>query len=458
METKIQENNIENIVIIGSGPAGYTAAIYAARANLQPLLVTGFNSGGIPGGQLMTTTFVENYPGFPDGVLGPELMDLMKAQAERWGTNLYESDVISINTNKHPFEIKTLEGVIKSNSIIIATGASANRLGVINEDKFWSKGISACAICDGATPQFRDEELAVIGGGDSACEEAAYLTKYGSRVHLLVRSEKLRASAAMVDRVKANSKIEIHWNTKVEKANGTDWLENIEAINSKKGPVEIKVKGLFYAIGHTPNTNFLDNKIELDKKGYIACKSGRPETSIEGIFAAGDVVDSEWRQGVTAAGTGCMAALAAERWLAEKNLSKTIIRETTEPEKTSSSSRFNEEETNEDTFDLNSEWQKGSYALRKLYHESDKPILVIFSSPSCGPCHVLKPQLKRVINEFNGAVQGIEIDIDKDQGIAKQAGINGTPTVQLFKNKLLKKQWQGVKQRSEFKEAIQNII
>ncbi len=458
METKIQENNIENIVIIGSGPAGYTAAIYAARANLQPLLVTGFNSGGIPGGQLMTTTFVENYPGFPDGILGPELMDLMKAQAERWGTNLYESDVISINTNKHPFEIKTLEGVIKSNSIIIATGASANRLGVINEDKFWSKGISACAICDGATPQFRDEELAVIGGGDSACEEAAYLTKYGSRVHLLVRSEKLRASAAMVDRVKANSKIEIHWNTKVEKANGTDWLENIEAINSKKGPVEIKVKGLFYAIGHTPNTKFLDNKIELDKKGYIACKSGRPETSIEGIFAAGDVVDSEWRQGVTAAGTGCMAALAAERWLAEKNLSKTIIRETAEPEKTSSCSSFNEKEANEDTFDLNSEWQKGSYALRKLYHESKKPILVIFSSPSCGPCHVLKPQLKRVINEFNGAVQGIEIDIDIDQEIAKQAGINGTPTIQLFKDKLLKKQWQGVKQRSEFKEAIKKII
>ena len=458
MENKEKEANIENIVIIGSGPAGYTAAIYAARANLQPLLVTGFDSGGIPGGQLMTTTFVENFPGFPDGVLGPELMDLMKAQAERWGTNLYESDVISINNTKYPFEIQTLEGVIKSNSIIIATGASANRLGVVNEDKFWSKGISACAICDGATPQFRDEELAVIGGGDSACEEAAYLTKYGSKVHLLVRSEKLRASAAMIDRIKANAKIEIHWNTKVKKANGTDWLETIETINSQKGNDEIKVKGLFYAIGHTPNTKFLDNKIVLDKKGYIACESGRPETSIEGIFAAGDVVDSEWRQGVTAAGTGCMAALAAERWLAEKNLSKIIIREKTEPEKTPTSSSFHDEETNEVTFDMNSEWQKGSYALRKLYHESKKPILVIFSSPSCGPCHVLKPQLKRVIKEFDGAVQGIEIDIDKDQEIAKQAGINGTPTVQLFKEKLLKKQWQGVKQRSEFKQAIQNII
>ena len=262
----------------------------------------------------------------------------------------------------------------------------------------------------------------------------------------------------MIDRVKANTKIEIHWNTKVEKANGNDWLENIETTNEQKGDGKIKVKGLFYAIGHTPNTKFLDNKIKLDKKGYIACNSGRPETSIEGIFAAGDVVDSEWRQGVTAAGSGCMAALAAERWLAEKTLSKIIIRETIEPEKTKPSSNFNEEEVNENTFDLNSGWQKGSYALRKLYHESNKPILVIFSSPSCGPCHVLKPQLKRVIDEFNGAVQGIEIDIDKDQEIAKQAGINGTPTIQLFKNKLLKKQWQGVKQRSEFKKAIQNII
>jgi len=458
MENKEKISNVENVVIIGSGPAGYTAAIYAARANLQPLLVTGFNSGGIPGGQLMTTTFVENYPGFPDGVLGPELMDLMKAQAERWGTNLYESDVVSINTDSHPFELKTLEGTIKSNSIIIATGASANRLGVINEDKFWSKGISACAICDGATPQFRGEELAVIGGGDSACEEAAYLTKYGSKVHLIVRSDKLRASAAMVDRVQANPKIEIHWNTKVDKADGTEWLERIQTIHSQEGKGEINIKGLFYAIGHTPNTKFLGNKIDLDNKGYISCKSGRPETSIEGIFAAGDVVDSEWRQGVTAAGTGCMAALATERWLAEKNLAKTIVRETPEPEKKLNSSDFNEEEVNEDTFDSNSEWQKGSYALRKLYHESKKPILVIFSSPSCGPCHVLKPQLKIVIKELDGAVLGVEIDIDKDPDIAKQAGINGTPTVQLFKEKLLKKQWQGVKQRSEFKEAIKNII
>ena len=222
---------------------------------------------------------------------------------------------------------------------------------------------------------------------------------------------------------------------------------------------EINIKGLFYAIGHTPNTNFLNNQIDIDEKGYIKCIPGRPETSVEGIFAAGDVADSEWRQGVTAAGSGCMAALAAERWLTEKELSRTIKRDLLEPERSESLlDSKDENDTNEETFDINSEWQKGGYALRKLYHESSKPLLVIFSSPSCGPCHVLKPQLKRVINELKGEVQGIEIDIDKDQEIAKQAGINGTPTVQLFKDKLLKREWKGVKQRSEFKDAIKTLI
>ena len=457
MDKSEVNSTVENLVIIGSGPAGYTAAIYASRANLQPLLVTGFSSGGIPGGQLMTTTFVENYPGFPNGVMGPELMDLMKAQATRWGTKLVESDVISIDTKKRPFEIFTLEGKIKANSIIIATGASANRLGIKNEDLFWSKGISACAICDGATPQLREAELAVVGGGDSACEEAVYLTKYGSKVHLIVRSNKLKASAAMADRVLANSKITIHWNTSVTEAIGNEWLEKVK-VNSNDSEIKsIEVKGLFYAIGHTPNTSFLDQQISIDDKGYIQCSPGRPETSLEGIFAAGDVADSEWRQGVTAAGSGCMAALAAERWLTEKELSITIHRDQPEPEKSESLKEL-DEETNEETFDFNSQWQKGSYALRKLYHESSKPILVIFSSPSCGPCHVLKPQLKRVINELDGEVQGIEIDIDKDQEIAKQAGINGTPTVQLFKDKLLKREWKGVKQRREFKDAIKSLI
>ncbi len=447
----------ENLLIIGSGPAGYTAAIYAARANLQPLLITGFEKGGIPGGQLMTTTFVENFPGFPDGVRGPDLMDLIKAQAVRWGTKLLEEDAEEITLNQRPFIVKTSTGTISTNSLIIATGASANRLGIQKESLFWGNGISACAICDGSTPQFRDEELAVVGGGDSACEEAVYLTKYGSHVHLLVRSKQLKATAAMADRVISNDQITVHFESVLVDIEGSDWLKAIR-IKSKNTPEEkiINVKGLFYAIGHTPNTDLIKDQLKTDAKGYIFTNPGRPETSIEGVFAAGDVADSEWRQGVTAAGSGCKAALAAERWLSENNLSSPIKRQTTEPE-LSPKEKINEN-TNEETFNEDTIWQKGSYPLRKLYHESQKPLLVVYTSQNCGPCHVLKPQLKRVLSELEGKALGIEIDIEKDQEIALQAGIKGTPTIQLFKSKKLYKEWKGVKQRSLFKEAINNLI
>ena len=310
----------KNLVIIGSGPAGYTAAVYAARANLNPILITGFQSGGIPGGQLMTTTYVENFPGFPDGIMGPDLMDLMKAQAIRWGTELIEEDAKEVMLTENPFIVKTEEITLQTNTLIIATGAKANRLGIQNEKKFWSKGISACAICDGATPQFRKEELAVIGGGDSACEEAVYLTKFGSHVHLIVRSKTLRASAAMIDRVNANSQITIHWETEVIDFKGENWIESI-IIKTKNESLEksIEVKGVFYAIGHTPNTNLFKTQLKLDEKGYVITEEGRPETSISGVFAAGDVADHVYRQAVTSAGTGCMAALDAERFLASQN-------------------------------------------------------------------------------------------------------------------------------------------
>ncbi|MEJ6658321.1 MAG: thioredoxin-disulfide reductase [Synechococcus sp. ArSW.bin.68] len=447
----------ENLVIVGSGPAGYTAAIYAARANLNPILITGFQRGGIPGGQLMTTTHVENFPGFPDGVLGPDLMDLMKAQAERWGTHLIEADADVIDLSQRPYRIEADGKTIQAQSIIIATGASANRLGLPSEDRFWSQGISACAICDGATPQFRKEELAVVGGGDSACEEAVYLTKYGSRVHLLVRSGRLRASAAMADRVQANPQITVHWNTEVVDVEGTDWMNGLRLRNRDSGKEEtLAVRGMFYAIGHTPNTDLLQGQLDCDRSGYLVTQPGRPETSLEGVFAAGDVADAEWRQGITAAGSGCQAALAAERWLSHHDLATLVTREVVEPQKANAPQAI--EATTEATYDANAEWQKGSYALRKLYHDSNKPLIVIYSSPSCGPCHVLKPQLKRVLSELNGQAQGIEIDIDADQEIAEQAGVNGTPTVQLFFDKSLQQQWRGVKQRSEFKGAIEALL
>ena len=449
--------HIENLVIVGSGPAGYTAAIYAARANLQPLLITGYERGGIPGGQLMTTTHVENFPGFPDGVLGPDLMDLMKAQATRWGTHLIEADADSIDLSERPYRIETEGRTIRAHALIIATGARANRLGLPSEERFWSSGISACAICDGATPQFRNEELAVVGGGDSACEEAVYLTKYGSHVHLLVRSDRLKASAAMADRVLANPMITVHWSSEIVDVNGDDWLQTLTIRDRNSDQrMDLPVRGLFYAIGHTPNTDLLQGQIDLDDKGYLSTPSGRPETSMEGVFAAGDVADAEWRQGITAAGSGCKAALAAERWLTHHDLANLVQRDSVEPAKAELPTSV--DVTTEATFDPAGLWQKGSFALRKLYHDSNKPILVIYTSPTCGPCHVLKPQLQRVITELNGAAQAVVIDIETDQAIAEQAGVNGTPTVQLFHQKAMVQQWKGVKQRSVFKDAIEAVM
>ena len=449
---------IQNLVIIGSGPAGFTAAIYAARANLSPMLITGFEKGGIPGGQLMTTTHVENYPGFPDGILGPELMDRCRAQALRWGTQLVEADALKLDLAQHPFTISTSDGeTIQTQALILATGASANRLHLPQEEKFWSRGISACAICDGATPQFRQEQLAVVGGGDSACEEAVYLTKYGSHVHLIVRSDRLRASAAMADRVLACSAITVHWHSEVVDVNGEDWLKALTLRERKTGALsELAVRGLFYAIGHTPNTDLFEGQLELDAKGYLITRPGRPETSLEGVFAAGDVADAEWRQGITAAGSGCQAALAAERWLSHHQLAVTVSRDPVDP--VPSDTPVQTVTSDVDNFTVDALWQKGSYALRRLYHESAKPLLVVYTSPTCGPCHVLKPQLKRVLSELEGKAQGVEIDIEADQEIATQAGITGTPTVQLFFDKELKQNWRGVKQRSEFRQAIDALL
>ena len=448
---------VENVVIVGSGPAGYTAAIYAARANLRPIVITGFQDGGIPGGQLMTTTHVENFPGFPDGILGPDLMDRLKAQAVRWGTRLVEADAESIDLSQRPFRIQADGQTIEAQSVILATGASANRLGLPSEERFWNAGISACAICDGATPQFRNEELAVVGGGDSACEEAVYLTKYGSRVHLIVRSDQLRASKAMADRVLANPNITVHWNRRIRDCSGSDWLEALELVDAEGNSAErVAVRGLFYAIGHTPNTRLVRGQLEVNSHGYLVTQPGRPETSVDGVYAAGDVADAEWRQGITAAGSGCQAALAAERWLTHHNLAVTVSQEPVEPAEVGEVKRT--AESDESNFDANALWQKGSFALRKLYHDSDKPLLVVYTSPTCGPCHVLKPQLKRVLDELGGRAQGVEIDVDADQEIAQQAGVSGTPTVQLFFQKELKQQFRGVKQRSEFKAAIEGLL
>ncbi|MGK7873223.1 MAG: thioredoxin-disulfide reductase [Xenococcaceae cyanobacterium] len=450
---------VENLVIIGSGPAGYTAAIYAARANLKPVMFEGFQAGGLPGGQLMTTTEVENFPGFPEGITGPKLMERMKAQAERWGTECYTEDVISVDLSQRPFTVRSTEREFKTHSIVIATGATAKRLGLPSEEEFWSNGISVCAICDGAAPMFKGEELAVVGGGDSGAEESVYLTKYGSHVHMLVRRDQMRASKAMQDRVLNNSKITVHWNTEAVDVFGKNgWMEGLLVRNTKTGEEsKLHVKGLFYAIGHTPNTSLFKGQLELDKVGYILVKLGSVETSVEGVYAAGDVQDHEYRQAVTAAGTGCMAALSAERWLSGNNL----IQEYHQKPESEQSTKVVEEETSADTketFDINATRHVGGYALRKLFHESDRLLMVKYVSPTCGPCHTLKPILNKVVDEFEGKIHFVEIDIEADPEIAKNAQVTGTPTVQFFKDKELLKEFKGVKQKSEYRQVIEGYL
>ncbi len=308
----------KKLVIIGSGPAGWTAALYAARAELEPVIFTGFFSGPV-GGQLMTTTDVENYPGFPEGVTGPELMQTFQKQAERFGTQVIAEDVQSVDFSKRPFMVRGSKTEVEADSVIIATGATAKKLPIpgAGEGELWQKGVTACAVCDGAMPIFRDRPLFVIGGGDSAVEEAAFLTKFGSKVYIVHRRDTLRASKIMAERAEEHPKIVILWNKVCTSVDGTDKVESVtlEDVNTKKQETH-EAGGLFFAIGHKPNTDFLNNQIELHDNGYIKIKPGTTLTNVEGVFAAGDVYDHTYRQAITAAGSGCMAALDAERYLA----------------------------------------------------------------------------------------------------------------------------------------------
>ena len=316
----------EKLVVIGSGPAGWTAAIYAARANLNPVVYEGEPSRTmVPGGQLMFTTEVENYPGFPSGVQGTEMMELFKKQAERFDTRVYMEDITSVDFSSHPFHLKTSENnEIEALAVIIATGAMANWLNLPNEQRLAHSGggVSACAVCDGALPAYRDKALLVVGGGDSAVEEGLYLTKFASKVIIIHRRDKLRASPIMQERAKSNPKIEFKWNSIVIDVLGDKRISGVrlkDTVTNKES--DLSCGGLFIAIGHTPNTAFINGKVELDKKGFIVTpKSWRTETSVGGVFAAGDVMDPYYKQAITAAGTGCMAALDAERWLVHKGL------------------------------------------------------------------------------------------------------------------------------------------
>lgn len=311
------------IVIIGSGPAGYTAALYAARANLSPLLFEGFFSGPA-GGQLMSTTEVENYPGFPHGVTGPELMDFFRKQCERFGTTLLREDVESVDLSSRPFKVFGKKTQATADSLIISTGATAKRLDIPGADEkgFWQKGVTACAICDGAMPIFRNKELYVIGGGDSAVEEATFLTKYGSKVYIVHRRGELRASKIMAQRALNHPKVTILWDSAITNIEGDTIVRSVTVKNVKTGEENKReAAGVFFAIGHKPNTDFLKGQLKTTETGYLVVKPGSTYSSVEGVFAAGDVQDPTYRQAITAAGSGCMAAIDAERWLSEHGIS-----------------------------------------------------------------------------------------------------------------------------------------
>jgi len=312
-------NEPEKVIIIGSGPAAHTAAVYAARANLSPVLFEGFLAGGVAaGGQLTTTTEVENYPGFPEGIDGTALMDRFRAQSLRFGTRIFTETIEQVELAKRPFRVVSSEREMFARALIIATGATAKRLMVTGEERLWQNGISACAVCDGALPIFRQKPLVVVGGGDTAVEEATYLSKFGSEVFVVHRRDELRASKIMQQRLFANPKVNMVWDSVVEEALGNRALEAVRVRNLKTGAEKVvPAGGLFYAIGHDPNTAFLGGQLELDSTGYVITKPGTTQTSVTAVFAAGDVQDKVWRQAVTAAGTGCMAALEAERFLTE---------------------------------------------------------------------------------------------------------------------------------------------
>lgn len=305
------------VIIIGSGPAGHTAAIYAGKALLQPLMFEGFMAGGIAaGGQLTTTTVIENFPGFPEGIDGSQLMMQMRQQSLNAWAEIITKTVDSVDLSSSPFKVTVGNEEFTADSLIVATGATAKRMGLPGEEQFRQKGVSACAICDGGLPIFRNKRIVVIGWGDAALEEAIHLTHFASEVLLLVRRDQLRASKAMQEKVFKNEKIQILWNTEAIELVGEKLLSGVWTINNKtQEKVLIECAGVFYAIGHTPNTTFLGWQIELDETGYIKTIPWSTKTSVEGVFAAGDVQDRIFRQAITSAGTGCMAALEAEKYL-----------------------------------------------------------------------------------------------------------------------------------------------
>ena len=450
-------SDIRNVIIIGSGPAGYTAAIYAARAGLQPLVIAGSITAG---GALMNTTEVENFPGFVEGIQGPELMETLQSQAERFGAEILFDDVLEASLEGDIKTVKTGIGTeFSAKSIILAMGSAYRELGLDDEKRLSGKGVSWCATCDGFF--FRDQEVVVVGGGDSAVEEATFLTRFASKVYLVHRRDELRASKIMADRAAADPKIEFVWNSAVVGLDGTDKLAGVRILNNVTGEERVlPATGLFVAIGHDPRNELVRGVIDLDEAGYVLVDGRTTATNVRGVFAAGDLVDSRYRQAITAAGSGCAAALDAQHFLddladaeassaadvAEAVVSNGAVADGVVTEAPPVAPLLSTPlHATEDTFQ------------DEVIH-SDVPVVVDFWATWCPPCRAVAPILDELAEEYAGRVKIVKVDTDENPNLAMAYGVTSIPTMNFFKSGELVKSIVGARPKPALTALIDEVI
>ncbi len=437
-------DTIRDLIIIGSGPAGYTAALYAARANLVPLV---FEGSVTSGGALMTTTDVENFPGFPEGVTGPELMQKMRLQTAKFGVDFVANDVSAVDLAGEFKSVTDIDGETHvARSVILAMGSEYRRLGLGGEDRLSGRGVSWCATCDGAF--FRDQQIAVVGGGDSALEEAMFLTRFASKVTVIHRRDELRASRVMVDRAMSNSDIEFLWNHEVFDILGEDRVDGLHLKHTESGADHrLAVTGLFIAVGHTPRSDLVRDQVDLDDEGYVRVKGGSTFTNIDGVFAAGDLVDRTYRQAITAAGSGCAAALDAERYLSEKgSQSKNRSQRTGQPAIRDGRSI----ETNGIIPSTGSRVRTVTELnFQTEVLESELPVLVDFWAEWCGPCRLVLPVLDQVAGEVSDRLVVAKLNVDENPATAAEYSVTSLPTMKIYRSGVVVHTIAGAKPKSK---------
>ncbi len=467
MTTGNTEAETRNVIIVGSGPAGYTAAVYAARASLNPLL---FEGSVTAGGALMTTTEVENFPGFRDGIQGPALMEEMRAQAERFGAEIVSDDVTAMDLSGETKTVTTAEGTFTARAVILAMGSGYRKLGLPDEDRLSGHGVSWCATCDGFF--FREQHIAVVGGGDSAIEEATFLSRFGSKVTLVHRRGELRASKIMQERAFADPKIEFAWNSEVASINGDDQLTGLTLRDTETGEErQLDATGLFIAIGHDPRSELLHGQVRLDDEGYVLVDAPSTRTNLTGVFACGDLVDHHYRQAITAAGTGCAAALDAERYLADLDFARRrpppARRPWAPPPETAPGpgriavpSVFNNQSLRptprgESMSNLQAVTDD-SFETEVL--KSDKPVLVDFWAEWCGPCRQVGPILDELSAEHGDKVTFVKLNVDENPVTPSTYRVNGIPTLNLYKDGEVVKQIVGARPKAVLLKELADYI